>query len=51
MMQPQKERSNKSINPTAGYGLSRFRKQSVAAAGYLQRWASEITRHKLIEVL
>ena len=31
-----RKQPNKSINPTAGYGLSRFRKPSVAAAGYLQ---------------
>lgn len=30
-------RSNKSINPTAGYGLPRFRISASAAAGYLQR--------------
>jgi len=29
--------SNKSINPTAGYGLSRSRNRVPAAAGYLQR--------------
>ena len=28
---------NKSINPTAGYGLPRFRISAPAAAGYLQR--------------
>jgi len=28
---------NTSINPTAGYGLSRSRNRAVAAAGYLQR--------------
>jgi len=28
---------NTSINPTAGYGLSRFRISASAAAGYLQR--------------
>ena len=28
---------NTSINPTAGYGLSRSRISAVAAAGYLQR--------------
>jgi len=32
------ELPNKSINPTAGYGLSRFRISAPAAAGYLQRY-------------
>jgi hypothetical protein len=31
---------NTSINPTAGYGLSRFRISASAAAGYLQRYAA-----------
>ncbi len=32
-----RKQPNKSINPTAGYALSRFRISAPAAVGYLQR--------------
>lgn len=40
--------SNTSVNRTAESGLSRYRKQSLAAAGYLKRWATWATPEEFV---